>query len=368
MINGEGRSHRRRKSRRLCDGPGGDGIDGVSRAGLWAAPRCHDHKFDPLTQKDYYSLFSFFNNTPVTGDIGGGGQVALPVVDVATPEEKKACWRMLTQSSCSRAGVVMDIERTVFPPPTTQSATEPTTTASTQVASTQSSTTRLRRKAAGETTAAAQLPNEEYFAADSPKASELSGNVVASLRQFPQHRGPQYLNELAEHFKTSNPKYTAALIELRQAMEARQAAADRVPKVMVEEEMPTPRDAFVLVKGSYDKHTDKVTANTPTTLPSLPTDAKKDRLACWRSGCFRPSIRSRKAGGGQSLLAAILRRRPREDGRGFRLAGRAAEQSGFARLARGRVSGERMECQSARAADGDERGLSPIVQSHAGNV
>ncbi len=29
--------------------------------------RCHDHKFDPLTQKDYYSLKAFFHNVPELG-------------------------------------------------------------------------------------------------------------------------------------------------------------------------------------------------------------------------------------------------------------------------------------------------------------
>src|SRR5438105_5256080 len=50
--------------------------------------RCHDHKFDPITQKDYYSLFAFFNNTPVDGS-GGSGQTK-PVIDFATPQQKEA--------------------------------------------------------------------------------------------------------------------------------------------------------------------------------------------------------------------------------------------------------------------------------------
>ena len=37
--------------------------------------RCHDHKFDPLTRKDYYSLSAFFNQTPVDGS-GGDPQQA----------------------------------------------------------------------------------------------------------------------------------------------------------------------------------------------------------------------------------------------------------------------------------------------------
>lgn len=29
--------------------------------------RCHDHKYDPITQRDFYALFAFFNNVPENG-------------------------------------------------------------------------------------------------------------------------------------------------------------------------------------------------------------------------------------------------------------------------------------------------------------
>jgi hypothetical protein len=47
--------------------------------------RCHDHKYDPLSQKEYYSLTAFFNQTPVNGS--GGDPQTKPVLEVPTQEQ-----------------------------------------------------------------------------------------------------------------------------------------------------------------------------------------------------------------------------------------------------------------------------------------
>ncbi len=49
--------------------------------------RCHDHKFDPITQKDYYSLFAFFNNVPERGFVWNFGNED-PVVKTPSPEQQ----------------------------------------------------------------------------------------------------------------------------------------------------------------------------------------------------------------------------------------------------------------------------------------
>jgi len=48
--------------------------------------RCHDHKFDPFSQKEFYELYAFFNQVPEEGKGAERGN-DVPLVEVPTPEQ-----------------------------------------------------------------------------------------------------------------------------------------------------------------------------------------------------------------------------------------------------------------------------------------
>lgn len=49
---------------------------------------CHDHKYDPLTQRDHYRFFAFFNNVP---EVGEDGRVAnaMPLMPAPTTKQQR---------------------------------------------------------------------------------------------------------------------------------------------------------------------------------------------------------------------------------------------------------------------------------------
>jgi hypothetical protein len=52
--------------------------------------RCHDHKYDPIKQKEYYQLAAYFNSIEETGGGGNDGQgLANPTISLASPEQQK---------------------------------------------------------------------------------------------------------------------------------------------------------------------------------------------------------------------------------------------------------------------------------------
>lgn len=64
--------------------------------------QCHDHKYDPLTQKEYYQLFAFFYNVPENGLDGRTGNAA-PLVKAPTPEQQQQIDAVQSQAEAIEA-------------------------------------------------------------------------------------------------------------------------------------------------------------------------------------------------------------------------------------------------------------------------
>jgi len=88
MLNGEGGAiPEEQRSINLFDR-----VDTTATAFLsltMGCARCHDHKYDPISQKDYFSMMAYFNRVPETGVPSGSGQyrIADPWIYAGSPAE-----------------------------------------------------------------------------------------------------------------------------------------------------------------------------------------------------------------------------------------------------------------------------------------
>ena len=197
--------------------------------------RCHDHKFDPVTNVDYFSLFDFFNQTPVDGS--GGNPQTPPVLERPTPEQT--------------------LER--------NAANEEHALASTEL-------TRIEKELF--TTEVGQPLSK------SPVAAGLSDELKGILDQPSADRDAAKLKKLLDGIaELKNDAYRQQLEALKKAVDRRNAVNNRIARVMIMADQAERRETFVLDKGLYNKPTEtKVSANTPASLPPLTADAPRNRL------------------------------------------------------------------------------------------
>ncbi len=89
-----------------------DQIDTVGKAFLGltlGCARCHDHKFDPISQQDYYALAGIFYSTHILKDLGAKGAEyvmnRVPLVPRAQVEAREKQLRLIAEIQAKLAAI-----------------------------------------------------------------------------------------------------------------------------------------------------------------------------------------------------------------------------------------------------------------------
>jgi len=96
----------------------------------------------------------------------------------------------------------------------------------------------------------------------------------------PAKRTPAQTHKLSSYFVDNQAPVhiQRAYHEMLKAQAELQQYDEGLPTTMIMQEMPTPRDTHMLIRGEYDKKGVKVLPGVPSALPALPKDAPNNRL------------------------------------------------------------------------------------------
>ncbi len=232
-----------------------DRIDTTSTTWLgltMACAQCHDHKYDPMTQRDYYSMLDAFNRVPESGTpklFSSRIRVAPPFVELPTEENKAR---------------IAELEAKM-------------------------------KTASAEGKLAAESAFEGWrlgiFADNKPAEDKGLPEALTHILRKPE--GDRNDEEkktleagLRKHFDDKVRPTLATRLPVLSAIDTlkKQLAlyrGDQTPRVMVMSDA-RPRATAILTRGEYLKPGDKVSFTTPAFLPPMPKGAPANRLGLAR--------------------------------------------------------------------------------------
>lgn len=216
--------------------------------------RCHDHKFDPFTQRDYYELYAFFHNVTESGLGNYGAHIrrsAPPFLKLAAPEieSRLASFRAEREEIEKR---VSAIDAHLL---TEQPAWEE----------------QLRKKV-------------EYHAnnAEETPAPVPDSALVAILEKRTSDRTEAETKKLQEFQQSLDVERRSLASQMSVMKKKIDETENQIPTTLVMEELPQPRVTRILMRGVYDRLGDTVEANTPASLPGMAPELPKNRLGLAR--------------------------------------------------------------------------------------
>jgi hypothetical protein len=197
-----------------------------------ACAQCHDHKFDPVTQKEFFGLFAFFNNT----EQDGHGGTKSPTVEI--PDAKKDVAALTREAKDLEAKIIAMLPE--------------------------------------------RLPVVEKWEKELTEESrkKLKPAEKRALAVPPAKRNLSHKRTLYAQFSFNDPEFKGINDRLT---DVEAELANKVTSLVMQE-MPEPRKTNLFIKGDFTRPADEVAPHTPHVLPAFKSETGKANrldLAKW---------------------------------------------------------------------------------------
>ena len=217
--------------------------------------RCHDHKFDPISQRDYYKFFALFNSVPENGIDGAFGN-AKPMVEFPSDEQRtqrddinaemEEMLRLIEQRRKDSADDLAKWE------------------------------TSQRQKSDDAVSADVA---EDAKKIDKKKQAQIDTILAIAVDQRTDEQRTELRDLFLRNFDEMYQQHAARYRELKRQ---RREIEREIPTTMVMRDMEKPRPSYVLNRGQFDKHGDEVNPGLPSSLPAIPEGEQANRLGLAR--------------------------------------------------------------------------------------
>ncbi len=207
-----------------------------------ACAQCHDHKYDPITQKDYYQFFAYFNNVDEIGNVGrktGRMQCAKPYIELTTDLQKQQL-KEVDQEIKPLKKELADLDKEILK---------------------------------------ALAKWEKGAAKDPPEG--IKRNELLILRRPPEKRSSGEKNRLKKYFILNHgpEQWKETQQSLRKLESKKSKIRSSITTVMVMRERKKLRKTRLYKRGEYKNVGDEVQRGIPHFLSSSNDSEVKDRLA-----------------------------------------------------------------------------------------
>ncbi len=211
--------------------------------------QCHNHKYDPLSMKEYYQAYAFLNQTADSDK--DDERPVLKVFKAGEKEELAARRESLKEAEArwKSAAAVPELTNVFLT---------------------------WQEKTLAELTNA---PGTNATAKAKKEAKPANDELRKLLTTEPEKRDKDQRAKLKELFESAAPELKEPREALAAARTAEKKFNDGIPVVSVLEELAKPRDTHMLIRGSFLTKGERVSPGVPSVMNPLPANSVSNRLA-----------------------------------------------------------------------------------------